>query len=87
MQHINIKRFLKSEKKVISLKFSTSLKTLSIDAKDVKASVTDYMNKFVYTIEWMDKHGLRSSVLRTCENVFNYVESQIDGPILGIGTR
>lgn len=74
IQHINIKKFIKSQKKITSLKFATTLKTLGTDAKNIKASVFDYMNKFVYTVEWEDKNGQRSSLLRTCDNVFDYIE-------------
>lgn len=87
IQHINIKKFIKSQKKITSLKFATTLKTLGTDAKNIKASVFDYMNKFVYTVEWEDKNGQRSSLLRTCDNVFDYIECQINGSVLGIGAR
>lgn len=87
IQHINIRRFKKSERRVTQLKFATTLKTLGSDAKYVRVSIQDYMKKFVYTIQWKDRHGLRSCLLRTCENVFNYNECEIPGSILGIGAR
>jgi hypothetical protein len=87
IQHINIKKFLKSENKSISLKFATVLKTLGTDANHIKASVNDYMSKFVYTIQWQDQSGCRSSIMRTCQNVFDYVESQVHGAVIGIGAR
>jgi hypothetical protein len=87
IQHINIKKFRKSQKKVTGLKFATTLKTLGTEAQNVKVSVEDFMKKFVYTIQWEDKHGLRSCLLRTCDSVFEYNECQIPGAILGIGAR
>jgi hypothetical protein len=72
---------------VSSLKFATTLKTLGSEAKNISVNITDHMNKFVYTLEWQDRNGDQSCLMRTCDSVFDYVEWRISGPILGIGAR
>ena len=88
IQHIAVKSFRKSNKKSISLKFATTLQELPVDAQKITASIRDYSNKFVYTIEWENKNKDQfSSILRTTIDVFNYIRYDIEGPILGIGAR
>jgi hypothetical protein len=64
------------------------LQELPVDAQKITASIRDYSNKFVYTIEWENKNKDQfSSILRTTIDVFNYIRYDIEGPILGLGAR